>query len=59
MDSPLQTRTCLKPLVYGIVAGFALFAALACTMQATDQRPFCASCHVMQEAAVTHKMGTH
>jgi cytochrome c nitrite reductase small subunit len=28
-------------------------------MAATDQRPFCSGCHLMQEAALTHKAGTH
>ncbi|GFH63472.1 MAG: ammonia-forming cytochrome c nitrite reductase small subunit [Candidatus Desulfovibrio kirbyi] len=59
MDSPPPNKNLSQAAGIRYVAGFALFAALACTMQATDQRPFCASCHVMQEAAVTHKMGTH
>ncbi|MDR1777947.1 MAG: NapC/NirT family cytochrome c [Desulfovibrio sp.] len=49
----------LKCLWVGLVAGVALVCVLWSAMAATDQRPFCSSCHLMQEAAVTHKMGTH
>ncbi len=49
----------LKWLSVGVVAGAALAGVLACAMTATDRRPFCAGCHIMQEAAVTHKLGTH
>lgn len=38
-----------------LVAG----AAGAYTMQATDQAAFCGSCHVMAEAAWTHKQSAH
>ncbi len=55
--------TCHKPwlkfVLVGIVIGVGLLAAAAIAMQYTDQRPFCASCHVMNTAAVTHKMSTH
>jgi cytochrome c nitrite reductase small subunit len=49
----------LKWLVGGIAAGMVLLGVIAYAMTTTDQRPFCASCHLMQEAAVTHKMGSH
>jgi cytochrome c nitrite reductase small subunit len=43
----------------GVVLGVVLLAASAVVMRTTDQRPFCASCHVMQSAAVTHKLSSH
>lgn len=49
----------LRLFVGGVAAGVVLLGVLAFAMTTTDQRPFCASCHIMQEAAVTHKMGTH
>ena len=49
----------LKWLLGGVAVGVVLVGVLAYAMTATDQRPFCASCHIMQEAAVTHKLGTH
>lgn len=52
-------RSWHKIFVGGLLAGMLLAAALAWGMRVTDSRPFCASCHVMQEAAVTHKASTH
>ena len=49
----------LKVLLGGVAAGMVLLGVLAYAMTTTDQRPFCASCHIMQEAAVTQKMGSH
>lgn len=49
----------LKIFLGGIAVGVVLLAGMAMAMRLTDQRPFCASCHLMQEAAVTHKMSTH
>ncbi|MDR2054831.1 MAG: NapC/NirT family cytochrome c [Desulfovibrio sp.] len=49
----------LKYLAFGIAAGIVSVCVLASAMAASDQRPLCASCHLMREAAVTHKMGTH
>ena len=49
----------LKWLMGGVAAGMVLLGVLAYAMITTDQRPFCASCHIMQEAAVTQKMGMH
>ncbi|MDR0816596.1 MAG: NapC/NirT family cytochrome c [Desulfovibrio sp.] len=58
MKSP-RNGPVLKYLLSGVAVGIAFFCVLAYGMTTTDQRPFCASCHLMQEAAVTHKMGTH
>lgn len=49
----------LKWLLSGVAAGMVLLGVLAYAMTTTDKRPFCATCHIMQEAAVTQKMGTH
>lgn len=49
----------IKWLVGGIAAGVAFAWVFAWSLHATDQRQFCVSCHVMQEAAITHKLGTH
>ncbi len=46
-------------LVLGVALGVVLFAAAAIGMRMTDQRPFCASCHTMDTAAVTHKLSSH
>lgn len=48
-----------KIFLAGLLGGVVLVAAAAYGMRITDSRPFCASCHVMQEAAVTHKLSTH
>lgn len=53
-----QTCKC-GTFLYGLIAGVVLIGVLASVMGATDARPFCASCHAMQTAAVTHKMSTH
>ena len=49
----------LKCLLSGVVLGVVLLAASAAVMRVTDQRPFCAACHVMASAAVTHKLSSH
>lgn len=49
----------LKLFLGGIALGVILLAGAAGAMHMTDQRPFCASCHIMQEAALTHKISTH
>lgn len=50
----------LKTFVLGVVVGAVLLVGAATAMRYTDQRPFCAtSCHLMHEAGLTHKMGTH
>ncbi len=52
-------RPWLKWMLVGTVLGFGLFSFAAVAMQYTDQRAFCSKCHVMETAAVTHKMSTH
>ena len=49
----------LKLLLGGVLLGAVLLAGSALAMRMTDQRPFCRSCHVMDVAAVTHKLSTH
>lgn len=48
-----------KWLGCGLAAGVILAGVFAYMIHATDQREFCASCHIMQEACVTQKMGMH
>lgn len=48
-----------KWLGIGLACGVVLAGIFAWALNATDQRPFCASCHLMQEAARTQKMGMH
>lgn len=63
MKEDAMKRPCngswLKIFLGGLLAGGVVLAGLAYGMRVTDSRPFCAGCHVMQEAAVTHKMSTH
>ncbi len=54
-----EKRPWLKLFLGGVVTGALLLVVSAYAMVSTDQRPFCASCHIMNEAAVTHKLGTH
>jgi len=49
----------LKVLVIGAIIGFILTAGAGFGMKISDERPFCASCHIMNEAALTHKMSPH
>ncbi|MBF0235290.1 MAG: NapC/NirT family cytochrome c [Desulfamplus sp.] len=46
-------------LVAGLVVGIVLTVGAGIGMHITDQRPFCGSCHIMNQAAVTHKISTH
>ncbi len=48
-----------KLLFSGLVIGVILAGVFAWALNATDQRQFCASCHLMREAAVTQKLGMH
>lgn len=48
-----------KWLGSGLIAGVVLAAVFAWSINYTDQRQFCASCHIMQEAARTQKMSAH
>lgn len=54
-----RTGPWLKVLLAGMVGGVLVVAAGAAAMRYTDARPFCSSCHVMQEAAITHKQSPH
>ena len=49
----------LKMLAAGTVLGAALVFAAAAGMQYSDTRPFCSTCHVMHEAALTHSQSPH
>lgn len=48
-----------KWLAGGLICGIILTGIFAWMINATDQRQFCASCHIMREAAVTQKKGMH
>lgn len=48
-----------KWLFGGLAGGIVIAGIFAWALNATDQRQFCASCHIMREAAVTQKMGMH
>lgn len=48
-----------KWLTWGLIGGIVVSALFAWSINFTDQRQFCASCHIMQEAARTQKMGSH
>lgn len=45
MGTP-RTGPWLKVFLGGLAAGAALLAVMAFAMVSTDQRPFCASCHL-------------
>lgn len=49
----------LKYTLGGVVIGVLLWSGGALGMRFTDSRPFCATCHLMQTAAVTHKNSSH
>lgn len=64
MGNPAQgpagrTGRSWKWLCLGLVCGIVLSGAFAWSINYTDKREFCASCHIMQEAARTQMMGTH
>lgn len=48
-----------KWLCGGLIGGVVIACCFAWAINFTDQRQFCASCHIMQEAAVTQKLGMH
>lgn len=55
----MSLKTKLFFVFGGIVLGcFGLIAANA-GMEVSDSRPLCGTCHIMQQAAFTHKMSTH
>ena len=49
----------LKMLLGGVALGVLVLAGLAWGMRVTDARPFCSSCHIMEQAARTHKLSPH
>lgn len=57
--SEKSTGSWLKWLLVGVVVGVILIAVAAQAMRFTDARPFCSSCHVMGEAALTHSQSPH
>lgn len=62
METPRNGPSVCRPwkwLLVGATAGILLLAAAAGAMRFTDSRPFCATCHVMQEAAATHRASPH
>ncbi len=48
-----------KWLLVGTVFGIVLIGIADAAMRYTDARPFCSSCHIMSEAALTHKESPH
>ncbi len=52
-----SSSVCL--VLVGVFVGVIGFAATKYTLDRTNERAFCASCHIMDSAAVTHKMSTH
>lgn len=48
-----------KALICGLVIGIVGAGAFAWGLNYTDQRQFCASCHIMREAAFTQKKSMH
>lgn len=56
--SEVSPRKCpwLKILLGGVALGVLVLAGLAWGMRVTDARPFCSSCHIMEQAARTHKL---
>ncbi|MDO5536149.1 MAG: NapC/NirT family cytochrome c [Desulfovibrionaceae bacterium] len=59
MSSAPRKGSWLKILLGGLIAGVVLVGVSAYAMRITDARPFCGSCHPMQEAALTHKLSSH
>ncbi len=59
--SEVSPRKCpwLKMLLGGVALGVLVLAGLAWGMRVTDARPFCSSCHIMEQAARTHKLSPH
>lgn len=46
-------------LLGGTALGVALVLLAAGGMRFSDSRPFCSACHVMREAALTHRQSPH
>lgn len=58
-DGLPRKRPWLKVALVGVALGVFVLAGLAWGMRVTDARPFCSSCHIMEQAARTHKLSTH
>lgn len=58
-NGPEKRKTVWKWLLGGTALGVVLAGVFMWALNATDQRKFCASCHLMQEAARTQKMSMH
>lgn len=54
-----QRRHVWKIFLAGLVLGAGALACASYVAGLTDQRPFCATCHIMDPQAVTHKLSTH
>lgn len=54
-----HTRRGWKMLAGGVVLGIGVLAGTSYVVGITDQRPFCATCHLMEPQAITHKLSTH
>ncbi|AGC50432.1 NapC/NirT family cytochrome c [Lawsonia intracellularis] len=48
-----------KYLLGGFILGIIVIVGINWGMKVTDSRPFCASCHIMEQAAVTNKLSIH
>ncbi len=58
-DTPKNRRCRWVPLLLVFALGLFAAAGIAGAMKATDQAAFCAGCHVMAEAALSHKQSVH
>lgn len=56
---PISKRRGWKLVLGGMTLGVVLLAGTSYVVGVTDQRPFCATCHIMQPQAITHKLSTH
>lgn len=59
LKNPKKDSPKLWVWIFGIIIGSVITVGAGVGMQITDKRPFCASCHIMNEAAVTHKVSGH
>lgn len=58
MSSPPKKRGWIW-LLAGLVIGVVGLAGTSYVAEATDQRTFCSSCHLMEPQALTHKLSSH
>ena len=54
----VSTGVVLTALTFFVIGAFAM-SSVSLGMKATDEAVFCASCHVMSEAAWTHSQSVH